>query len=46
VRRVVLDNLPAAITKADRYDPIFQRTMEEYARHLSPNVQMRPLGNG
>ncbi len=32
-RRVVLDNLRAAITKADRYDPIFQRTVEEYARH-------------
>jgi hypothetical protein len=32
-RRVILDNLKAAITKADRYDPIFQRTFEEYARH-------------
>jgi hypothetical protein len=32
-RRVVLDNLKAAITKADRYDPIVQRTFEEYARH-------------
>jgi len=29
--RVVLDNLRAAITKSDRYDPIFQRTFEEYA---------------
>jgi hypothetical protein len=29
--RVVLDNLRAAINKADRYDPIFQRTFEEYA---------------
>jgi hypothetical protein len=32
-RRVILDNLKAAITKADRYDPIVQRTFEEYARH-------------
>ncbi|MCZ6807429.1 MAG: IS21 family transposase, partial [Deltaproteobacteria bacterium] len=29
--RVVLDNLKAAVTKADRYDPIFQRTFAEYA---------------
>lgn len=29
--RVILDNLHAAVTKADRYDPIFQRTFEEYA---------------
>jgi transposase len=32
-KRVVLDNLKAAVGKADRYDPIFQRTFEEYARH-------------
>jgi transposase len=31
--RVILDNLKAAVTKADRYDPVFQRTFEEYARH-------------
>ena len=31
--RVVLDNLRAAVVKPDRYDPIFQRTFEEYARH-------------
>jgi len=47
-RRVVLDNLRAAITKADRYDPIFQRTMEEYARHrgfiLDPAPVRMPTG--
>jgi transposase len=32
-RRAVLDNLKAAVTKADRYDPVFQRTFAEYARH-------------
>jgi len=32
-RRVVLDNLKAAVTKADRYDPTFQRTFAEYAAH-------------
>jgi len=29
--RVVIDNLKAAVTKADRYDPIFSRTFSEYA---------------
>lgn len=32
-RRVVIDNLKPAVTKADPYDPVFQRTFEEYARH-------------
>lgn len=32
-QRVVLDNLKAAIGKADRYDPVVQRTFDEYARH-------------
>jgi transposase len=31
--RVVVDNLRAAICKADRYDPIFNRVFEEYSRH-------------
>lgn len=31
--RVILDNLRAAVTKADRYDPLFQRTFEEYAAY-------------
>jgi transposase len=31
--RVVIDNLRSAVTKADRYDPIFQRTFAEYARY-------------
>jgi transposase len=32
-KRVVIDNLRAAVTKAHRYDPTFQRTFEEYAAH-------------
>jgi transposase len=32
-RRVAIDNLKAAVTKADRYDPIFQRTFDEYAAY-------------
>lgn len=31
--RVVIDNLKAAVCKADRYEPIFQRTFEEYAHY-------------
>jgi len=31
--RVVLDNLKAAVTRPDRYDPTFQRTFEQYAQH-------------
>lgn len=32
-RRLIIDGLKAAVTKADRYDPTFQRTFEEYARY-------------
>jgi hypothetical protein len=32
-RRVIIDNLKAAVTKADRYDPIFGRVFDEYAKH-------------
>jgi hypothetical protein len=31
--RVSLDNLKAAVLKGDRYDPVFNRTFEEYAQH-------------
>jgi transposase len=31
--RVILDNLKAAVTVADDYDPVFGRVFEEYARH-------------
>jgi len=31
--RVVLDNLKTAVVKADRYEPAFQRTFNEYADH-------------
>ncbi len=48
VRRVVLDNLKAAIFKADRYDPIFQRTFSEYAHYrgfvIDPAVPRDPTG--
>jgi len=31
--RVIIDNMKTAVTKADRYDPFFQRTFDEYARY-------------
>lgn len=32
-RRVVLDNLKAAVVKADRFEPTLQRTLNDYGRH-------------
>jgi transposase len=47
-RRVIVDNLAAAINKADRYDPIFQRTFEEYASYrgflIDPTRVRDPTG--
>jgi transposase len=31
--RVVIDNLKAAVIKANRYEPVFQRTFNEYGEH-------------
>jgi transposase len=31
--RVVLDNLKQAVVRSDRYEPVFQRTFNEYAEH-------------
>jgi transposase len=33
VRRLVIDNMKTAVVKADRYEPIFQRTFLEYSRY-------------
>ena len=47
-RRLVIDNLAAAVTKADRYDPVFQRTFEEYAAYrgfiIDPAPPRMPTG--
>ena len=47
-RRLVIDNLAAAVTKADRLDPVFQRTFEEYARYrgfvIDPAPPRMPTG--
>jgi transposase len=48
VRRLVIDNLKAAVIKADRYDPIFGRTFAEYARYrgfvIDPAPPRTPTG--
>ena len=46
--RVVLDNVRAAIRKADRYDPLFSRVFEEYSRYrgfvIDPAPPAMPTG--
>jgi transposase len=41
--RVVLDNLKAAVTKPDRYDPFFQRSFEEYSQHRGFVIDAAPV---
>lgn len=42
-RRAVVDNMRTAVTKADRYDPIFQRTFEEYAAYRGFVIDPAPV---
>lgn len=46
--RVVLDNLKAAVIKADRYEPAFQRTFDEYGTYrgfvIDAAVARHPTG--
>ncbi|MFC1573320.1 IS21 family transposase [Candidatus Eisenbacteria bacterium] len=41
--RVVLDNMRNAITRADHYDPTFQRTFAEYALHRGFVIDPAPV---
>lgn len=41
-QRLVVDNLKSAITKADRYDPIFQRTFSDYADYRGFTIDPAP----
>ena len=47
-RRLVIDNLRAAVVKSDRYLPIFQRTFLEYSQHrgfiIDPALVRHPEG--
>lgn len=41
--RLVLDNLRAAIRRSDRYDPIFNRTFEDYAQFRGFVIDPAPV---
>jgi transposase len=41
-RRVVLDNLKAAVTKPDRYEPVFGRTFAGYADYRGFTIDAAP----
>jgi len=43
--RVVIDNLKAAVVKANRYDPTLQRTFEEYAQVRGFVIDPAPPGS-
>jgi transposase len=42
-RRLVVDNFAAAVTRADRYDPVFQRTFSEYAGYRGFVIDSAPV---
>ena len=42
-RRVVADNMRTAVTKADRYEPVFQRTFDEYAAYRGFIIDAAPV---
>jgi transposase len=47
-RRLVIDNMKAAVVKSSRYEPIFNRTFLEYSQHqdfiIDPAVAHHPQG--
>lgn len=46
--KLIIDNMKCAVTKADRYDPIFSRTFNEYADYrgitIDPAIVRHPTG--
>ena len=44
-RRLIIDNLKAAVIKADRYEPIFQRTFLEYAHYRGFIIDSTRVGD-
>lgn len=42
-RRVIIDNMKAAVMKADRYDPIFNRIFLEYSEHRGFIIDPAPV---
>ena len=45
VRRVVIDNMKNAVVKADRYEPIFQKTFLEYSRYRGFIIDATDIGS-
>ena len=49
-RRLILDNMKAAVVKADRYEPVFTRTFQDYSQHrgfiIDSAVVRHPEGKG
>lgn len=43
VRRLVLDNMKVAVVKADRYEPVFTRTFQEYSEHRGFIIDPAPV---
>lgn len=47
-RRLVIDNMKAAVVRSDRYEPVFNRTFLEYSQHqgfiIDPAVARHPQG--
>lgn len=42
-RRVIIDNMKAAVVKADRYEPIFNRIFLEYSEHRGFIIDAAPV---
>jgi transposase len=49
-RRVILDNMKVAVVKADRYEPVFNRTFQDYSQHrgfiIDSTAVRHPEGKG
>lgn len=49
-RRVILDNMKVAVLKADRYEPVFNRTFQDYSQHrgfiIDSTIVRHPEGKG
>jgi len=47
-RRLIIDNMKAAVVKSSRYEPVFNRTFLEYSQHqgfiIDPAVARHPQG--
>lgn len=42
-RRLVLDNMKVAVVRSDRYEPVFNRTFQEYSQHRGFIIDPAPV---